>query len=401
MLGHGRVVSVRHWPTRSGRTPNRPSSSRGCTRTSPTCASAWLPRVRQACGRAASNGSDPVTRSATRRRRRRLTLRITGHGAVHVNGFDPGTAVTETLTRALSLWRGAAPAEYADETWSQPAAHRWTELHAITRERLYGAGLDRGESAVLVPELRSFVAEAPLREERWRPLALWRSHRRADAHAALRRLRTLLADELGVDPGPAFAVLKAEIPSQAGSLDTITQTAEKPLDSIAAPQLPLAPTDNGSDIVERDDDLAIIDEALRSALDGDGQWCSSKAPPVSARPGCCASRSSLSCCSPVRRVTTSTTGRPSSRGRARSRGTAASRRRTTARRRPRRSAPHARTAPRSAQHNLPCSTPNVVSPAGLAASVCEARTSVLVVTPQPMSGTGIGELVRGRLGDDP
>lgn len=120
--------------------------------------------------------------------------------------------MTETLTRALSLWRGAAPAEYADETWSQPAAHRWTELHAITRERLYGAGLDRGESAVLVPELRSFVAEAPLREERWRPLALWRSHRRADAHAALRRLRTLLADELGVDPGPALRYSRLRSP---------------------------------------------------------------------------------------------------------------------------------------------------------------------------------------------
>jgi len=132
---------------------------------------------------------------------------------VTVNGYDPATAVTQTLSQALSLWRGAALAEYADEEWAQPTAHRWTELHAVTRERLYGAQLERGESAVLVPELEAFVAEAPLREERWRllALALYRAHRQADALAALRRVRELLAGDLGVDPGPALRSLEAEI----------------------------------------------------------------------------------------------------------------------------------------------------------------------------------------------
>ena len=72
-----------------------------------------------------------------------------------------------------------------------------------------------------MPEIEGLVAEDPLREERWRllVLALYRAHRQADALAALRRARTTLADELGVDPGPALRALEAEVLAQSPTLD--------------------------------------------------------------------------------------------------------------------------------------------------------------------------------------
>ena len=124
---------------------------------------------------------------------------------------DAGTASTagepqraaELLTEALELWRGPALSEYAGEPWAEAEIARLTELRAVARERLLAARLDRGESALLVPELEALVADEPLREERWRllVLALYRAHRQADALAALRRARNLLSAELGIDRG--------------------------------------------------------------------------------------------------------------------------------------------------------------------------------------------------------
>src|SRR6478609_2925826 len=131
------------------------------------------------------------------------------------------------LTEALALWHGAAVAGYADEDWARPTAQRWTALRGEAQERLYAARLDQGDDGVLIAELEAFVELAPLREERWRllALALYRAHRQADALAALRRIRALLADELGIDPGPALRSLEAEILSQESSLDRTTPLA--------------------------------------------------------------------------------------------------------------------------------------------------------------------------------
>ena len=95
---------------------------------------------------------------------------------------------------------------------------RLGELRAVARERLMAAHLALGRSAMLVADLEAMVAEEPLREERWRllALALYRSHRQAAALEALRRARTVLADELGVDPGPALRELEGQVPSTAG-----------------------------------------------------------------------------------------------------------------------------------------------------------------------------------------
>ncbi|MFI0897360.1 BTAD domain-containing putative transcriptional regulator [Streptomyces sp. NPDC020983] len=65
----------------------------------------------------------------------------------------------------------------------------------------------------LVAELGAHVAAHPWREPAWGLLAraLHRAGRQADALATLRRARTMLADRLGLDPGPELRQVEAEI----------------------------------------------------------------------------------------------------------------------------------------------------------------------------------------------
>ena len=129
----------------------------------------------------------------------------------------------------------------------------------MARERLVAARVDRGEAAVMVGELEAMVAEAPLREERWRllALALYRAHRQADALGALRRARQTFADELGVDPGPALRALEADVLAQSPTLDARPAASAR----TAVPEIVPA-DDAAADLVERDREVSQLRQAL-------------------------------------------------------------------------------------------------------------------------------------------
>ena len=61
----------------------------------------------------------------------------------------------------------------------------------------------------------------PMRESFWALLmcAQYRAGRQADALASYQRARTTLADELGIDPGPALQELERLILAQDPSMD--------------------------------------------------------------------------------------------------------------------------------------------------------------------------------------
>jgi DNA-binding SARP family transcriptional activator len=174
----------------------------------------------------------------------------------------PGLSAAESarvLEDALRLWRGPAYAEYASESWVESEVARLNELRAVARERLLEARLHLGDAALLVGDLEALVAEDPLREERWRllVLALYRAQRQADALAALRRARGLLADELGVDPGPALRELEAEVLAQSPTLDAPRAPLSAPVDGAPIPREP-------TDLVDRVRETA----TLRRLVDG-------------------------------------------------------------------------------------------------------------------------------------
>jgi DNA-binding SARP family transcriptional activator/tetratricopeptide (TPR) repeat protein len=182
-----------------------------------------------------------------------------------------GTATDATVAaglfaEALALWRGPPLAEWADEPWAEAEIARLTGLRAATRERLLAARLEVGEAAMLVPDLEAMVAEEPLREERWRllVLALYRAHRQADALGTLRRARTTLADELGVDPGPALRELEQQVLAQSPALTVPVQRARS-----VAPPAPAAQAPVPDDLFDREGELAEVRAALQDLAAGE------------------------------------------------------------------------------------------------------------------------------------
>ncbi|MCA2225928.1 BTAD domain-containing putative transcriptional regulator [Nonomuraea aurantiaca] len=138
----------------------------------------------------------------------------------------PPEGVLTRLEEALNWWRGPAYAEFADEDWARAERSRLAELRLHAVERRAEARLTLGLAAEAVPDLDAHVAEHPWREDAWRllALALYRTGRQGDALAVLRRARTLLVEQLGVDPGPGLRRLETDILHQAGHLDTAETT---------------------------------------------------------------------------------------------------------------------------------------------------------------------------------
>ncbi|WP_077088814.1 BTAD domain-containing putative transcriptional regulator [Mycobacterium rhizamassiliense] len=145
-----------------------------------------------------------------------LAARLGRHAAA---AGDAGQAVAR-LEEALALWRGTP--ELPDSHRGVSEKTRWIERHAALVEDRADALLATGRAAEIVGELEASVADAPLRERRWGQLmlALYRAGRQGDALAAYQRARSLLADELGIDPGPELRRLETAIVAQAPSLDT-------------------------------------------------------------------------------------------------------------------------------------------------------------------------------------
>ncbi|MBD0735246.1 AfsR/SARP family transcriptional regulator [Streptomyces sp. CBMA29] len=129
----------------------------------------------------------------------------------------PPKDVLALLQRALGWWRGPAYAEFADQPWARAERSRLAELRLHAVERRAEARLSLGLAAEAAADLDAHAAEHPWREDAWRllALALYRSGRQGDALAVLRRARTLLVEQLGVDPGPGLRALEADILRQA------------------------------------------------------------------------------------------------------------------------------------------------------------------------------------------
>lgn len=131
---------------------------------------------------------------------------------------DTGQAVAR-FDEALALWRGIP--ELPDGRRGTSEKTRWMEGHAALVEDRADALLATGRAAEVIGDLEAAVADAPLRERRWGQLmlALYRAGRQGEALGAYQRARGLLADELGVDPGPELRRLEALIVAQDSSLD--------------------------------------------------------------------------------------------------------------------------------------------------------------------------------------
>ncbi len=119
----------------------------------------------------------------------------------------------DEVAAAMRLWRGDAYADLADLAVAGAERRRLEELRVDGHVATAVLDLSLGRSAGAAGSLEDLVHQHPWREELWGlwAVALVRSGRQAHALEVLDRLRRTLADELGIDPGPAVAELQTAI----------------------------------------------------------------------------------------------------------------------------------------------------------------------------------------------
>ncbi len=124
------------------------------------------------------------------------------------------------LTEALDLWRGEP---FTDLEGWVPAAtvrRRLSELRLEAEELRVDALLRAGRFREVLSDAQALVREAPLRELRWGLLARaqYQSGQQGEALRTIRQLRTILVEQLGIDPGPDMLALESSILRQDASL---------------------------------------------------------------------------------------------------------------------------------------------------------------------------------------
>ncbi|WP_051926968.1 AfsR/SARP family transcriptional regulator [Streptomyces durhamensis] len=144
----------------------------------------------------------------------------------------------EILRGALALWRGPVLSGIGGPVIEAAATSIEERRLAVWEEHL-GLRLTLGESGELIPDLRELVAQHPLREtlRGQLMLALYRSGRQAEALEEYGKVRELLVEELGVDPGAHLTRLYEGILRESPELAGPEPAAPAP---VAAP-LPAEP----------------------------------------------------------------------------------------------------------------------------------------------------------------
>lgn len=191
----------------------------------------------------------------------------------------------DSLRAALAVWRGPVLSG-AGGSVVQSAAAVLEERRLAAAEQLAEMRLALGEAGEVIGDLRTLIAQHPLREtlRGQLMLALYRSGRQADALAEYGHVRELLVEELGIDPsaqltkmyesilraspeltGPdAVSVLSAPPEGQAGSQAGEADAADGPLPEVARVRAaPRTLPPNLADFTGRERELAAVLEACR------------------------------------------------------------------------------------------------------------------------------------------
>ena len=173
------------------------------------------------------------------------------------------SAAEVMLTRALGLWRGPALDGFADELWALGESRRLEELRLAAAEDRIEAVLALEDYDRATSDLAELTAAHPLRE-RLRGqlmLALYGAGRQADALAVYDETRRLLADELGVDPGPQLQRIHHQILTQDTGLNAEPSSPSRSPSPPANGNLPALPRG----VVGRDQALDQIAHLLHHA----------------------------------------------------------------------------------------------------------------------------------------
>lgn len=175
------------------------------------------------------------------------------------------------VVEALSLWCGT-PLEGVQSAWlADYERPRLLERYLSGLERRIELDIEAGRTAELVAEVRDVAGQHPLRESMWARLivVLDRCGRQAEALECYETIRSRIAGDLGVDPGPELQriynkLLQGTPPEPTEERAAPTRVAEP--DRLIPRQLP-ADIDS---FTGRGDALAALDALVDEAGSDDG-----------------------------------------------------------------------------------------------------------------------------------
>jgi DNA-binding SARP family transcriptional activator len=130
-------------------------------------------------------------------------------------------ASAATFRAAIGLWRGDPLGNVVPGQFLEAEVRRLNEARVDALEDCIDVELACGYHQALTFELERLAADHPLRERLWaqRVLALYRCGRQSEALRVCNRIRRRLADEVGVEPGPALRHLERAVLEQSTDLD--------------------------------------------------------------------------------------------------------------------------------------------------------------------------------------
>lgn len=141
--------------------------------------------------------------------------RFRAHKAAGVQAASLGRfeEASSHLSAALGEWRGPVLDDLHNFAFVDAFAGMLLEERVASHTARAEAEIACGRADGVIGELEALVARHPFREPLWAQLitAYYVTERQSDALGAYRRLKTALADGLGIDPGPTVNALQQRI----------------------------------------------------------------------------------------------------------------------------------------------------------------------------------------------
>jgi SARP family transcriptional regulator, regulator of embCAB operon len=142
-----------------------------------------------------------------------IAAKTSGMQAAAAGRFDQASG---HFTVALNEWRGPALEDLSSFAFVEPFATALTEDYMLAQIARAEAEIACGRGGAIIGDLESLAAKHPYREPLWAQLitAYYVAERQSDALDAYRRMKKVLAEDLGIDPGPTLNLLHKRILQQ-------------------------------------------------------------------------------------------------------------------------------------------------------------------------------------------
>ncbi|MEU9994539.1 BREX system ATP-binding domain-containing protein [Streptomyces sp. NPDC050848] len=189
------------------------------------------------------------------------------------------------VDEALRLWRGPALHEAAEHVFAASEVNRLQSLRQTAQELKVAVLLELGEAATAATLAEALTVSAPLREASWALLlkSLYAADRPAEALQQYERFRVSLAEELGVDPGPALRDLHLALLNE-DSDAILPKRSPAPVVGVTAPAAqPCAAPDGRLPMVGRRSELELLNRSIARAAAGGVRWAVVTGPPGSGK----------------------------------------------------------------------------------------------------------------------